>query len=488
MNKTFNLKIIFDSIKLVQKYPWINDFIQNTSEKSLKKFYQDISGVFGIDEGEDFSRFNHVYTEILPILEKLFAEKNETKIEEIKKILSKYCYWTATGGHRFIPLLFVVNNLLKHQPLFSNKPITDHCIDPASLDYLSHFLPNALYPESFLDPQRKALIQNFRISFRSKFGMEWLDIGSAPKKSGSPTLNLMHQHLKNHFKFRGVDVLMPYFDIQNNQLVYSDFVNPRQKKWNTETKLNNIHYYLGTHPKHSIFNDSFFNRKKFDVISLCMTFHHLKKDGEKYRYQTFSDFDFIDQKGRPLSQEHWIHITESQKNIVNRLLNLLRPGGLLFLDPHTFSPSWTDDPSIGLTVDLSIKENHHDLIFIIQKKANNNFQLFDQTPIQFRPNNDRRPYPLLDINIQYHYSRSKKFEELINSPDVIPLIKQADQLALLYQSWKKGVYGRVEAVIQLLKQNPHLSLKQILLTYLAHVPDNHIKKKEILSGAERYHL
>ena len=424
---------------------------------------QAISAAFGIDSPNDDEREEIVRKEIIPLF---LHPENHDKLEKLIDILPVYEAWTASGDHRFMPLAMAVQNMLRSKNIFSLEEAPE-----ALKDYMSNDYPLYANPHEVREKYVPVYTPHLSISIPKRKSYLWVDIGSAPKTGGAPTLNILRNVLPASFEYYGVDTALPYYEIRDGEIVESVYV--KDGEFRDETVVNGVTYLNGRKPEYSVYSDDFLSHKRYDFISICMTLHHLTQD-QTYERLPFTTCNIVTPEGGSFVEDSVILTTKSQQEIVDRLLSSLEVGGVLFLDPHTYHQheDFMDD---------MLNENITDIFYVIQRVGENEFVIYHNTPIIYFPN--RAVYcPSKDMEFIEGDNTSRPFynhpglRNVLNINDerkieiLYQLFYRADLLAIRYQSWKKGVWGSVQAVVNAVNEGK--TLIEIVEIYLRNIPDD----------------
>lgn len=424
-----------------------------------------LSSIFGIDEPNEDQRERAIREVIVPLL---LLPENREKLQKVIQLLPGYKKWTASGAHRFIPLVLAVRNMLSRVNIFGTRNITD-----SIRGYMLDESPFYSNPFGVLPGNVPVYLPNLYVKVPERTEYKWLDIGSAPKRNGAPTLNVLKDNLPGVFRFYGIDILMPYYEIRDGKIVRSKYYRKE------ENVVNGVVYYNGKNPRFNVLSDDFLPDELFSFISICMTLQQLN-DGQRYSSLPFTTHRVLDSKGRNFGWRGKVRTTKSQQAVVDRLLSHLEIGGVLFLDPHSYHPNADHEKAM-------LDENNYDLFFVIQRISKDTFVIYEKTPIIFRPDRDRYS-PSLNIGFIegyheprvdfYHHDGIRAILDLSLEEDVTRLQElffRADLLAVRYQAWKKSVWGSVVAVVRAIRR--HKSLMKVFKAYLRNVPDYGIDAK-----------
>ena len=466
------------------------------SSGKAKAFLEATSAVFGLDSGDDDERQEGSRKLLINLMNDPI--KGPQYFQELLEIIPKYPAWTASGKHRFAPLALAVVNMFQGRNIFDGGPIEQVIQADSDLKYLSEMYPYYAKPNNVPARYVPSYLPELQLPMPPEKDIySWLDIGSAPKTGGAPTLNALrsafHKCLPDlNFEFHGTDLAMPVFELTaEGKIERSKYFDNRTGWIKPRTEVNGANYYDASLPEYNVMNDGFFGKKKFDFISACMVMHHLidppVPSGAGLPRMPLSSLNILDMNGENIRDKTKIYMAASQQQVVDRLLGKLEVGGMLFLNAYIC-------PLVNQTDDDYINEDNTDMFFIILRSAENKFVLYDEHPIPFRPNGDaftpfgeqhfmdghKHPLSYFDhsgIRSVYPGISNEKKLEIEN------LFARADLLAFRYQGWKKGVWGSAgNAISEIKKRSP---LQEILRAYLRNVPEDDALKQELLADAER---
>ena len=390
-------------------------------------------------------------------------------LKELPALLPGYSAWTASGAHRFMPLAVSTANILSGRPLLSQELIA--FMPQEVQDYMTTGHPLYANPKNVSPQYLPSFLPDTTIDMPEKDSYRWLDIGSAPKDAGAPTLNLLRSVFPESINFTGSDIAMPAYSIRGSRMVRSQYVD-RDGHFLDQTSVGGILYLNAALPGNNVMSPDFLPDQTYDLISVCMTLHHLREK-EGLRTMPFTDYNMTGEDGFPFSDDAInVQTSPSQQAVVDRLLDHLDPGGILFLNP-TFYMLHPDRRVMR-------EESNDDLFFAIQRLGPDLFQMYDRSPIVFRPNRDIFS-PSGDIcgflngsgshGNAYDHSGIAGYVHLTagQKQQLQSLFYRADLLAVHHQSWKKSVWGRVNEVLDLIKA--HAPVDEIFAAYLRNVPD-----------------
>ncbi|NQU16430.1 MAG: hypothetical protein HQ564_00060 [Candidatus Saganbacteria bacterium] len=444
-----------------------------------KAVLQALSACFGLDYGNDQER----YARTLELMPRLVT--NPKLFNEVYAVLPRYKAWTASGAHRFMPLALAVVNMFREENVFDGKAIQELQAAEASYSYLTK--KNPFYSNFHNVPQKYVpdFLPSLILPTPSRSGVyKWLDIASAPKSGGAPTLRVLKAALESclkgtRFEFYGTDIAMPVFELgKNGEIRRSQFYDPSTGWIKPRTVVDGITYLDAALPEYNVMEDTFLEGEPMDFISLCMALHHLNRPGEAHYELPFSSLNIVDPQGRSMQNEISLTLAPSHQKVLDRLLKRLKIGGYLFTDIHSNG----DRRSLEYECD--------DMFVVLRREANNKFVFYGDWPIPFIPNEQIwspsrdygliEGYPRKDEGYRHHPSimglypgRGQEFYKEVQN-----IFDRAEILAYRYQGWKRGVWG---AAIQALKRvQARKSLFDIFQAFLENVPDEDPLKIGIL--------
>lgn len=440
-------------------------------------FLMAISSMFGLNEGSDQARYEKVISNILPVIINSPSQKLLNKIRGLLPIYNST--FTASGEHRFYPLLLAMLNILNKENIFSLKNLPEELKDYMYNCHPLYSNPFAVAEHSLLD------FPKLNLTIADKKNYTWLDIGSAPKAQGSPTLNLIKSFIPN-IDCCGSDILFPYFQFNNNKIRETPFVKIFKNQYGYFKKnldFAGITYLNSSYPEYNILNQQAFKGKNFDFISLCMVFHHLRKVQEKPKEQLISKKILIGENGRELNEQQKTYfICDSQQKVFDKILEHLTIEGIFFFNLTAYM---LDDSS----------PDNGDAFFIIQKKSADTFLVYDQHPILFNP--DLKKYDLSwDLvsgqeKIDAVYSRKHPgLKNVLNLNDrqaeeLKKIFNRADILITRYQYWRESSWYAVRRA-RLFIRNGEKNLVKIFEDYLRCVPEKEKLKHSILKDLQEF--
>jgi hypothetical protein len=436
---------------------------------------QAVSAIFGINEANDSARLGIVDRAILP---RLMEPANSKFLHRTIDALTGYAGWTGSGAHRFMPVAVVVGNILKGNSIFSQEIIAD--MQPDVRDYLrsNHpFYSSGLQDEDL--PQLKIRIPDKEVYL-------WLDIASAPKTGGAPTLNTLSLSLNklfpDRFLFHGVDIAFPLYELTPaGKINPSKYCSEDTQMLKSEAVVKGITYHNALlDPRFQILSDRFSEGESVDIVSMCMVLPQMAgRDPRKkmpFTSQTVSGSPGFDPE---------LNLADIQQRAIDAALKRLAVGGIFIGDMRSQLPA-------DSSKEESLNNNQEGMLFVIQRNSRDSYTIFDRYPIVF--STDPKEYlPSVMMGFIKGYKHPKPVfnhcgisacypglsEQQIQS--LRSLFVSADRLALRHQGWKKSAWGRAFAVIEGIKtQSP---LPQLLKTYLENVPDDLPQKLKLLESA-----
>jgi hypothetical protein len=393
-----------------------------------------LATMFGLDEGNDERRYLRVLQEyVQPILN---LSDNDGILQEIRWAQSLYGgAFTASGAHRFYPLI----DFLQKQNVLPTSNNSEYLEIKA---YLSgDHNPATIYQD--LPRQTPPLIDFSAVSARLRQNgyLRWLDIGSAFKLEGAPTLKV----LKNVFpalEIYGDDISFSLFQpTEKNLFQHSVYVDETQLSeflldraatpFKASGSINGTTYLNGLYPKYNIYTDNFLAAEHYDFISLCFTFHHLhiERNENVTSNRLLSTKTILAENGGELEltdDQKTLLLYPSQTEIFDRLLERLEIGGLFFFN---FFP-------LG------------DCFYIFQRLETNRYKLYTEHPILFSPDNitysPSENFYLVKGSPAYKHNGLQKALGLTDSEakDLRAWFKLADKYNTYYQRWPQESFGR----------------------------------------------
>lgn len=431
---------------------------------------QAVSAIFGINEANDSARLGIVDRAILP---RLMEPANSKFLHRTIDALPGYAGWTGSGAQRFMPVAAVIGNMLEGRSIFSQEIL-------ASLpDETRHYLMSN-HPFYSAELSGRDLPQT-TIEIPERKTYSWLDIGSAPKSGGAPTLNIINECFPGKFNITGIDISFPLFELSGN----GDIVRSRYNSVFGRTKrtsfVEGIRYGNGRALGYNIHRPLFMFGRTFDFVSMCMVLPQIA-GRDQHQKMPFTSLAISSESQ---NFDPMLNMAKIQQRTVDAALRRLAINGIFIGDLRSQLPA-------DMREEERTGENQEGLMFIIRRDSEKEFTIFDQHPIVFNTspgkylpsqlmgfiNGYKHPKPVFN-----HEGISACYPELSEQQmqSLGDLFISADWLALRHQSWKKSVWGRVSAVIDGIgKQSPLTRLMEI---YLQNVPDCSGEKSRILAEA-----
>lgn len=454
--------------------------------------YNAAAAIFGVDEANDKARNKRAGE----LLEKLYALPESRRAYLLEAAFDKFdvSAYAASGEHRFYPLALALANYFSGKNIFSFENISALISFNPRLVYLKK--DYLLYKAGqagqlpYLELPRPPAKKKFR----------WLDIGSAPKEHGAPTLNFIRNFFNEYLGYEldvtGTDIFFPVLRETDGEIA---FHNGYTFDKEGRAAFEGIEYRQASVPAADITSDAF-HLGKFDFASITMTLHHLAGDGEPYDPKPMTSKRLFYQQnpgGKEVYREKYV-ITPAQQKAVDNLLGSLETGGILFLNfTYGHAPKIRRDSKANEEFDIKrknemqreaiIEKSNSDLFLIIQRTGKNEWTLYDRA-IPFRP--DLSPYN----SKKFIFGR---FKPIINAPhisDVFPqlkknrkamrkaaaLVEEADVLAYAWQRPNQSAWGYVFQAAEVKRDGG--SFVDIFEAYLRHVS---AEKKSALLGKVR---
>ncbi len=468
---------------------------------------QTIASIFGVPSPHDEGRYKLTQEKILPLLARPENAGMLRELTELIKAHPEYRNCTATSFSRFYPLALAMNNMRERKVIASSENIAKLPGNNAIRLHMEREHPLANIHG--LDPKYVPVARPSVIIDISD-PCDCLDIGSGPKTGGASIHKVAKEIHPTNFKYTGIDVLMPYFELKGDKIVYSQYV--KDGKINDSSEVNGVTYLNGKRPRFDVTMDGFMTGADFDIITVCMVLHYFTGNTKypcldplphEFDKKPFTTWKLVNNEGKDFSEEAKMHIHQEQQKVIDRLLGHLNVGGMLFINLRPFPP-YKDLPH-----DVAVNENNIDLFFIIKRRSADTFVIYDKDPIVFclagkentkwspsiergfingtpKPSYSGAPMPVSyqhDGIASYCTMSDKKKVELQQ------LFYRAELLAAHYQSWKKSIWGSVQAVTELIRQKAELP--EIFEAYIRNVPDdasdpNHSIRRQLMSDVEAF--
>ncbi len=478
---------------------------EQLSNSKYRQIYDLVAGLFGVEEDDDQARLLRGKR----LLADVYASPNKEQFIEKTFEAAKVHTFVASSKQRFYPLMVIMGNLRKGRSLFSARTIDEL---PPNQDknnpqeYLS--TRHLVYAENPKGEDIPDLQLQSPVSFNGKDKIKMLDIGSAPKEHGSMPLNSLMRVFRSwgiEPEIHGTDQFFPVFKTnQEGDIVpESDYYFESDgsflgkegiRYWNTQKS-----------PKANVLNNDF-GLGKFDVITLSKVLHHLTVDKDTYAPKPLSTWNLIYSKENriqgPFSELYGI--TETQQQVIDRLLDSLAEGGILFLNlSYALWPAGKENDQYKAAHRESlVDKNNSDTFIMIQRKDAHSFWIYDEV-MPFRSELDslsslemvfmqrktidewffggdesQRPSETVFTRLS---SQMEKDAELRNETEEI--FRKADLLAYRHQRLNRSVWGQIFLSLEVRDQRK--SLTDLLSKYLEYVPDKHPVKKDLLVRAQK---
>ncbi|MBI4970516.1 MAG: phosphotransferase [Candidatus Omnitrophica bacterium] len=473
------------------------------SQAHPRAFRQFMADEFGIDKGNDDERYRKV-DEILRALWETQAANRDAMTGEMIQDAARW-NWSASGAHRVAPLVLALVNLFEGRNIFNAAPLKRASLSSKEhpllrpLDWLSGGDPktgranNPIYVEAPF-PTADIPVQ-LLANPPPKAEYRWLDIGSAPKNSVAPTLNLLRESFSSalpdrHFQFFGTDLFFPRYQFADGKIEPGPFSKTRA---GAEAQVNGVTYLDAREPENNVMSEQFQPAGgRFDFITLIMTLHHLKREGEPEERLALSRGSIQTPDGTSYAEKY--PLVRSQQEAIDRLLANLNPGGILFLNLSLMHGH-------GTTEDGSeIYEANSDTFVLLQKRQDGKIVIYPEV-MPFRPNEeifDSIP-SLVEPNAFRGTAGLKELFPRASSDwmeKVKKLFRRADFLAYRTQRLNHSVWEAVNLAAQAERGQQAAgrggNLSKIVSAYLQFVPDSSARfTNEILREAgkldEEYH-
>ena len=479
--------------KLQKIFSRIRQAFENTHHHPIsdKMILEGTAALFGIDNPNDDERHATAKRILINVVAKSRGELNfDNFIRGFGDVT-----WHSTGKHRFMPLALAVINLFRGRDIFSPDLIPELIrIDP-DFSYLTE--THGLYanPNGIENGWLSTRLPSLTIPTPRGRKFIWLDVGTAPKTGGSPSLRILQQSVQSlvhgkEFVFLGSDRLFPIYEFDEGGFFASDTARlskfqPDQFNNLQEVELDGITYLDARDSRNDVMSDDFMkdSPSALDFVSLSMALHHMRRPDEKVKELSLSSsapprkFEWYNERSDRIQTPRYF-LTESQRKVIWNLMGHLSVGGILFLN---------------LPWGAEYKSNRNlDLFLIIQRKDVNKFILYSQA-IPFRPT--RRTFASEEY-LAVGYDRDF-LSEIYDNRGIFSLypkqangfyeqirvwLRRADLLTYRYQSLNNSVWARITDAIEVIRERG--TLKEIFTTYLAGVPDSEPLKNKILRGVE----
>jgi hypothetical protein len=470
------------------------------AKKSGKRIFEveiAVTSFFGVDEGNDLERINRG-REIASYLANSWDKSDEaTTGMSRKKFLKELIDWirgvgiTASGEHRFTPLALAVVNLFRGGDLMDPRHLGRMARDDPAFRWMTE--TNLLYANPFSVelpwiPLRRPIA---RLPHAPVIPpgrpIRWLDIGSAPKADGSPTLNLLARTFKRwlpeqRFEFIGTDIAFPPWVIRDGKI--------ERFKWDAIDEptnrftLHGIHFWDARNPVNDIGSPQFLSHSlddQFDFISMCAVIHHFGMGQPANSHCLDRDstgpIRWVEDNGQDIDAPAFDLITEKQKKAINNALRHLNPeGGIFFFYP---------------TLHYETGEVGEDLYWVIQREGENSYRLLSNG-IPLRPDTRRMESEKCVMNGS-HDERFKNpgFEQrypewsAAAKTELGRWLHRADLLVFRYQRRGNGIWAGISRLAARMNDS-NASLRELFEAYLALIPASEHRKAKLLSGVERF--
>lgn len=404
------LKVLIDNA-----LPTNTEYLYDDLRSFGRAFWDNAAGFFGVHGGTEKERYKKTLIIFNELLEVKNTKKRKTIISELFSSIKKATY-LASGANRYAPLAIFVTNLFSDKNIYAPNSLLNY--KKFNLLLKNHIFynqkaqnndENIKYETSNLYfPELPYVILNKPI-INKNHNIYWLDIGCAPKNSGSPALKLLKNTFEQYkpFKkmgmklnFTGTDIFFPYysFDFSTKKISANNIFSKLNKRQKLKT-YGGITYMNANYHKYDAASTAFMSNeeKKYDFISICKVIHHFSGN-EKIIKQHLPKKIKINGKIKGIS---WIanfplhyYLSKKQKLVIANLLRLLKIGGYLFLD--------LSNPYKTLPNNIN-----HNFFFIITRLSNNKFELLDAV-IPYDPDSEK-VYPHNEYILHNQEFLAKKF-------------------------------------------------------------------------------
>ncbi len=427
-----------------------------------RPFYTGIATAFGIDRPTNEERFSFLHEQVFPLL---IRPENKYALDILTDKLPLFSHMSASSACRVYPLGLVVDNTLSGKGMFSTELIASLPQDVQ--DHLTKEHP--CYGNAYGLPEELCAndMQNIVIPIRIKSTYRWLDIGTAPKTGGSPTLNALKSMLPDNFEFDGVDLAFPIFEIIDGEIARSEYVDDtfNFREW---ASINGVNYLNANIPDYDIRSRSVFSGKTYDFVSVCMTMYQLASSSP-FEISLFSSRNISGQNGAQFTLQ--TRICREQVESIDNMLNLLNIGGVLFLDP-----------CFTLHEDSVSHYYMTEMFFAIQRTGRDTYTLYDNCPIPFVSQRRGVRYvkvlSVLTTALFRNYPGLRK-----EAKRILTLCDAADMIHYRNQRWNKCIYFYEEDLAARIA-NRSIGLEELFRCYLSCVPnyggsDSELKRRII---------
>ncbi|MFH1790508.1 MAG: hypothetical protein ABH885_00785 [Candidatus Omnitrophota bacterium] len=438
-----------------------------------------VAGMFGVDD-------NRVrYAKAYGILKAVAHADPGTRADGLERIVAGLRNFThaGSGAHRFAPLSLALVGAFKGRDVFDRDTAAELAGLGGDFSYLVGKYPMFANPrgiEAGNVPDHAPCLRLARPGAKERY--RWLDVGSAPRNAGAPTLNLIRRAFdeclsaSGRLEMCGTDVYFPMYRLSDSGEVVETKAFRFDPNGRCLTDINGVDYYNATVPRNDVTSEDF-DMGKFDFISMCFVLHHLLPEGEKIRKTTLADLHLVDESGRAFSGQYWLSPT--QRRAVGNMLGSLALNGTLFL---TMSQSHVAKPLfVGKERWNSDALDQADLFIVIQRTGENTFTVYDtaipMTPNEYAypadrfllgPGPDKGPtiyrnmWKTRGIKGAYPHESEAFYNE------VRDLLKQAELAVYRFQKRDRSMYGRVYAAKTLINKGGNLT--EVFEEYLRDVP------------------
>ncbi|MEI8345368.1 MAG: glycerophosphodiester phosphodiesterase family protein, partial [Candidatus Omnitrophota bacterium] len=257
--------------------------------------------------------------------------------------------------------------------------------------------------------------------------------------------------------------------------------------------------------KADVLKDSF-DLGKFDVITLSKALHHLIREEDTYEPRPLSTRRLLYvRKNRTQGPYAGLYrITETQQRVIDRLLDSLEDGGILFLNlSYAYYTKGLDDESFQKARRESlVDKSNSDTFIMIQRRDAGSFWIYDEV-MPFRSELDwlsslKMVFMKRKTLAEWFFNGKKKdrpgetvFTRLgilmKKDPnvknEVESIFHEADFLAYRHERINRSVWGQIFQAVEVRDQKK--SLTDILSKYLEYVPNKHPVKKELIVRAQK---
>lgn len=323
--------------KFKEKWPKKMDLYQENPSHTgsrYRRLYDAMCGLFGVDIPNDTMRD----VEGKRLLDLLYAQDNDALVQFAVDHLENYTF-VASGAHRYASLALAIKNQFRGRNLLDSKAVDEFSsVSSPVYDYLRQMHP--FYAGNVYDVERPARLPELKVLPPKKRDADkpyrFLDIGSAPKKDGAPSLNALRDMAEKdpdfkgkRFEIIGLDIFFPVFEEKDGKVMIREDADQPQKE------IGRLHFFDSSKADYANVMSPGFNARKelgvFDYIALTMTLHHLTDhENEKYGEMALANVPLYNEQGKPFEKKYVF--AETQQSVLTKLLESLDDRGIFFLN------------------------------------------------------------------------------------------------------------------------------------------------------------